>query len=78
MASLSNHIAYSDESYQTGARYRSIAVITLEAAYKEAITLSFNGLLQKSGITEFKWQRLRQARDRFAALKMLNKTIELS
>lgn len=78
MASLPTHIAYSDESYQTGSRYRSIAVITLKAACEKAITLSFKELLQESNNREFKWERLRQSRERFAALKMLDKTIELS
>lgn len=32
MTNPPTHIAYSDESYQTGSRYRSIAVITLDAA----------------------------------------------
>lgn len=78
MANLPTHIAYSDESYQTGSRYRSIAVITLEAAHEKAITLSFKKLLQQSNVSEFKWERLRQARERFAALKMLDKTIEFA
>jgi len=78
MTSSPDYIAYSDESYQTGSRYRSIAVITLDATNDNAITLSFSEILQDSGIREFKWERLRQARERFAALKMLDKTIQLS
>ena len=72
------HIAYSDESYQTASRYRSIAVVTLRATDERAITQSFSEILQGSGISEFKWEKLRQARERFAALKMLDKTIELA
>jgi len=78
MTSPPTHIAYSDESYQTGSRYRSIAVITLDTVNENAITLSFRDILQESNIREFKWEKLRQARERFAALKMLDKTIELS
>jgi hypothetical protein len=72
------HIAYSDESYQTASRYRSIAVVTLRATDESAITQSFVEILQGSGISEFKWEKLRQARERFAALKMLDKTIDLA
>lgn len=78
MMQLPTHVAYSDESYQTGSRYRSIAVITLNAASEKTITLSFGEILQNSGVREFKWERLRQARERFAALKMLDKAIELA
>jgi hypothetical protein len=78
MVSLPTHIAYSDESYQTGSRYRSIAVITLDTLHDKAITETFRDVLQDSGVKEFKWERLRQARERFAALKMLDKMIELS
>jgi len=72
------HIAYSDESYQTASRYRSTAVVTLRATDERAITQSLSEIIQGSGISEFKWEKLRQARERFAALKMLDKTIELA
>lgn len=78
MANPITHVAYSDESYQTASRYRSVAVITLDAADEPAFTLTFGDLLRESGISEFKWEKLRQARERFAALKMLDKTIELA
>lgn len=78
MANPPTHIAYSDESYQSGSRYRSIAVITLEATNQDVIAQTLREILQESGVTEFKWERLRQARERFAALKMLDKTMELS
>lgn len=69
MANNITHVAYSDESYQTASRYRSVAVITLNAADESAITVIFNEILRESGISEFKWAKLRQARERFAALK---------
>ncbi|MBC7265255.1 MAG: DUF3800 domain-containing protein [Chloroflexi bacterium] len=78
MTSSITHVAYSDESYQTASRYRSVAVITLNATDESAITLTFGEILRKSGISEFKWEKLRQARERFAALKMLDKTMELA
>lgn len=78
MTTSPTHIAYADESYYTQFRYRSIAVVTLEANHNEAITQLFKELVQQSGLKEFKWEKLRQARERFAALKMLDKTIELS
>ncbi len=72
------HIAYSDESYSTASRYRSIAVITLEIDRDQETSQSLVNLLNDSNITEFKWEKLHQARDRFAALRMIDKTLEFS
>lgn len=72
------HIAYSDESYSTASRYRSIAVVTMEVRRGETVSQSIRELLEESGIKEFKWEKLHQARERFAALQMIDKTVELS
>jgi len=72
------HIAYSDESYSTASRYRSVAAVTLEAARDAEITLTFQALLQQSGLSEFKWARLRQARERFAAVAIIDETMKLT
>ncbi len=78
MANPESHIAFSDESYQSGSRYRSIAVVTLTAAQARAVTETLQVILQESDVREFKWERLRQARDRFAALRMMDMVLELS
>ena len=72
------HIAYSDESYQTASRYRSIALVTLRAVDGGPTEQTLGEIIHSSGISEFKWEKLRQARERFAALKMVDKTIELA
>jgi len=72
------HIAYSDESYTTASRYRSIAAVTLEMPRDRGISQSVKELLKASEVGEFKWEKLRQARERFAALEMIGKTVELS
>jgi hypothetical protein len=77
MAVSPSHIAYADESY-TKSRYRSVAVVTLPADRGETFESQFGSLLQRSGLKEFKWSKLRQARERFAAIRMVDKTIELS
>ncbi|GAB4539061.1 MAG: DUF3800 domain-containing protein [Anaerolineae bacterium] len=78
MANNITHVAYSDESYQTASRYRSVAVVTLSVVDEPFITQTFDEIIRESGVSEFKWEKLRQARERFAALKMLDKTIELA
>ena len=61
------HIACSDESNWSFGRYRSIALVTAQAEHFEAFTNELLALLKDSGINEFKWERLKTARDRFAA-----------
>lgn len=72
------HIAYADESYYTNERYRSIAVVTFAAEHHKKIKRVFGECIQDSGITEFKWAKLRQARERFAAFKIIDAAIRLA
>ncbi|MCB2209551.1 DUF3800 domain-containing protein [bacterium] len=69
---VSSHIAFSDEAYYTSSRYRSIAVISLAKSSLDEMSLDLTKLLLDSDVKEFKWQKLRQARERFAALKMID------
>lgn len=72
------HIAYADESYYTKERYRSIAVVTFAAEDHDKIKQTFCECVTSSGIKEFKWAKLRQARERFAAFKIIDAAIELA
>lgn len=72
------HIAYSDESYYTKDRYRSVSVITLENKNNERFSKAFRQLLDECQISEFKWNKLRQARERFAAIRLINEVISLA
>jgi hypothetical protein len=78
MTKNSTHVAYADESYHTQARYRSVAVVTCRTSDEDTITRALDQLLQESNVGEFKWEKLHQARDRFAALKMIDYTIEMA
>jgi hypothetical protein len=72
------HIAYSDESYSSASRYRSIAAITLEVTRDQEISRAIQDSLSESSVKEFKWEKLRQARDRFAAMRLIDTTLEFS
>jgi YD repeat-containing protein len=69
--SLPTHIAYADETHYNIGRYRGLALITLEQEHEIAMSVELQRLLQESSVAEFKWQGLRTAKARFAALKML-------
>ncbi|MDW8287416.1 MAG: hypothetical protein RMJ89_05045 [Flammeovirgaceae bacterium] len=73
-----SHIAFSDESYYTNDRYRSVAVVTFESGNRERFTNAFHQLLGSSQVSEFKWSKLRQARERFAAIKLIDEVILLA
>jgi hypothetical protein len=57
------HIAYGDESFHNRGRYRSIAIVTLEADASATVSQTVRSLLDEYGVKEFKWQKLRQAID---------------
>ncbi|MBD3331002.1 hypothetical protein GF354_05775 [Candidatus Peregrinibacteria bacterium] len=67
------HYAFSDDSAHVDGRYNSLALVSIETTnYSEIIDLLTN-LYSNSGITiEFKWQKLRDAKHRFAAEKLVD------
>lgn len=72
------HVAYADESYYSKERFRSISVLTFEKKNKSSISNAFRVLIEDSNVKEFKWSKLRQARERFAATKIIDKAFELA
>lgn len=66
------HIAFVDETNHNIGRYRGVGVITLSIAHLERINAVIRKLLNEATIREFKWHRLQSARERFAALKMVD------
>ncbi|MFN8480113.1 MAG: DUF3800 domain-containing protein [Kouleothrix sp.] len=71
-----NHVAYADETLHNTGRFRGLALITVASKNAERIILEVRQLLQVSSISEFKWSKLRSARERFAALHMLDYMLE--
>lgn len=70
VAARGTHVAYADEAGHNVGRYRSVAAVTLGVTDAERATRDLRRLLDQASIKEFKWAKLRTARDRFAALKM--------
>ena len=63
--------AYSDEAYIAD-RFQSVSVVTFESESESSLVAELTDSLKESNITEFKWSKLRQARDRFAAIKLVD------
>lgn len=72
------HIACSDESNWNAGRFRSIALVTAQTTHFNALVDDLVALLANSTIKEFKWKKLSTARERFAALKLLDFTLNHS
>lgn len=68
-----NHCAFSDDSGHEDGRYNSLGLVTLELSQYGNLVLELQRLFSGSGIkSEFKWEKVRTARDRFAAEKINN------
>lgn len=63
---------FSDESYITAERYRSIAAFSFPNKYFGEIDSSLKHILKESDVKEFKWQKLRNAKYRLCAEKLLH------
>ena len=70
-----NFIAYSDESYSTAERYRSIATFSFAMDYHQQIRSELFSILKESEVSEFKWNKLKDAKYRFCALKFIEAAI---
>lgn len=64
------HVAFSDESHWNKGRYRSLGLVTMPRKSFAELERTLARLLDESGVSEFKWEKLSGARERFAAIKM--------
>lgn len=76
IANKPTHIAYADETHHNIGRYRGIALVTLKQDCNNDLSTELRKLLKESSVTEFKWEKLRMARERFAAQKILKCIVE--
>ncbi|MCL5022043.1 MAG: DUF3800 domain-containing protein [Nitrospirae bacterium] len=75
-AEAMSHIAFADEKGYNEGRYRGIALVTLPQQNVNVFRHEMQRLLRESEVREFKWEKLASARERFAALKMIDFAIE--
>lgn len=73
---MMDFVAYSDESHIRAHQFRSISVVTFPLSNEPEILRSLETDIGSSDIQEFKWQKLRNAKYRFCAIKFLNTTFE--
>lgn len=69
------YVAFADESYITQ-RYRSIGLLTFPENKLAELNSKLTDILGSSGVKEFKWKKLRDAKYRFCAEKIINFVIK--
>jgi len=67
-----NYTAYTDESYTTGERYRSICSFSFATGAIEHINNNLLKIREESDVKEFKWQKVKDAKYRFCADKIVH------
>lgn len=72
-----SHVAYTDESHWNKGRFRSIAMFSYPIIIHETIVNKMHLAIQESSVSEFKWEKLTDAKYRFCAERMLNTTLQL-
>lgn len=71
-----HRIAYADEAYWNQGRYRAVAAISLPKSADGSISRRARELLEESGVAEFAWKKLGDARYGFAAKKLLDLVLD--
>jgi len=61
-----------DESYISAERFRSISAFSMPKIYFDQINDELKELLDDSNVKEFKWEKLKDAKYRFCAIKLIN------
>lgn len=72
------HVGFADESNWNTGRFRSIGLVTLPLTNLLEMESRLREVFKESGISEFKWEKLRGARERFAAIKMCEFAVEMA
>jgi len=70
------HVGFADESYWNKGRFRSLGLVTATVRAVDLLNSELRSLLGGSNVCEFKWTRLKGAKERFAAEKLCRFTVE--
>jgi hypothetical protein len=71
------YISFADESYSSEGNFKSIAAFSLKSDNLSQVNLNLKNLLKESNVNEFKWQKLKDARYKSCAHKLIDFVWEL-
>jgi hypothetical protein len=66
------YIVFTDESSITDSRFQSLSAFSLPFTHYDELKSIVNKILKESNVTEFKWQKLKDAKNFFCAEKLIN------
>jgi len=66
------YVVFTDESYITAERYRSIGALSFPKKYYAELNSKLKEILRDPDVDEFKWGKLRNAKYRYCAEKILD------
>ena len=69
---MREYCAFTDESYITAERYRSISTFSFPREFYNDVSTTLCEMLQESDVAEFKWKKLQNAKYRLCAQKIIN------
>lgn len=72
------HIGFADESHYNKGRFPTLAVISLKKEDYEPVKKQVCTLLEESNVKELKWEKIKDAKYRFAAEKICKLVVELA
>jgi hypothetical protein len=64
------HVAYSDETHHNVGRFKGIGVVTAPIDHATQASEEVKAILATANVSELKWEKLRTARDRIAAVRV--------
>jgi hypothetical protein len=70
MAVEVTHVAYSDETHHNVGRFKGIGVVTAAIQHATRASEEVKAILATASVSELKWEKLRTARDRMAAIRV--------
>lgn len=73
-----SHLVFSDESKHENGRYWGIGAVSCAYPNYSKIKNEIKRLLDESDVTEFEWKKLKTAKYKFAAEKMVDYAIRLA
>ncbi len=65
------YVVFSDESYISAERYRSIGALSFNRKYYEELNSNLSDILKDSSVKELKWNKLKNAKHKLCSKKIL-------
>jgi len=72
------HVGFSDESHYNHGRFRTLSVVSLNKEDYEPVKKQVRALLDESDVKELKWEKVKDAKYRFAAEKICKLMVALA